>query len=120
MVLHERLVSFLLRVGLAVAFLYAATASFLDPSSWVGFIPSLVREFIPGQVFLVAFSLFEIALALWLLTGRHVLSAAWASIVTLLLIIVGNLPLLDVVFRDLAILAAAGALLAFHWKNKEL
>ena len=118
MILHERLVSFLLRIGLAVAFLYAAVSSFLEPFSWVGFIPSLIRELIPGQIFLIAFSLFEIFLAIWLLTGRYVVTAAWASIVTLTLIILGNLVLLDVVFRDLAILAAAGALLAFHWKNK--
>ncbi len=120
MVLHERLVSFLLRIGLAVAFLYAAIASFLDPFSWVGFIPVLVREFIPENFFLVAFSSFEILLAVWLLSGKNVVGAAWAAIATLLLIILGNLVLLDVVFRDLAILAAAGALLAVHWKNKEL
>jgi len=114
---HERLVSFFLRTGLAVGFLYAALSSFLDPNAWVGFLPLEARAVISGQVLLVLFSLYEIALALWLLSGRAVRNAAWVSIATMTLIILFNLPSLDIVFRDLVILAAAAALLAHHSKR---
>ena len=114
---HERLVSFFLRTGLAVGFLYAALSAFLDPNSWVGFLPSEARALIFGNILLVLFSSYEIALALWLLSGHAVRNAAWASIITMSLIILFNLPSLDIVFRDLVILAAAAALLTHHWKQ---
>ncbi|MBI4272460.1 DoxX family membrane protein [Candidatus Uhrbacteria bacterium] len=115
---HERLVSFLLRVGLAVAFLYAAVSSFLDPSSWIGFFPSAVRQIFAGQILLVIYSLYEIVLAIWLLTGKYARNAAWCALATLILIILSNITLLDILFRDLTIFTAAGALLALHWHQK--
>lgn len=114
---NERLVSFLLRTGLAVGFLYAALSSFLDPNAWIGFLPMEIRAVLPGQILLFLFSSFEVALALWLLVGHAVRAAAWTSIVTITLIIVFNLPSLDIVFRDFVILAASGALLAHHWNH---
>ncbi|MBI4250722.1 DoxX family membrane protein [Candidatus Uhrbacteria bacterium] len=114
---YEHLVSFFLRSGLAVGFLYAALSSFLDPNAWVGFLPIEVRAVISGQALLALFSLYEIALSLWLLSGRAVRNAARASIATMTLIIIFNLPSLDIVFRDLVILAAAAALLAHSSKR---
>jgi hypothetical protein len=58
---------------------------------------------------------YEIVLAVWLLSGARAKLAAWCAVLTLCLIIVANITLLDILFRDLAILAAAGALLALHW-----
>lgn len=115
---HEQLVSFLLRTGLAVAFLYAAVSSFLDPPAWIGFFPAAVRQFFPAQALLILFSLYEIGLALWLLSGRFIRQVAMAALVTLVLIILTNITLLDILFRDLSILAAAAALLALHWHKK--
>lgn len=114
---HERLVSFFLRTGLAIGFLYAALSSFLDPNAWAGFLPMEARDVISGNLLLALFSSYEIVLALWLLSGRAVRNAAWASVITMTLIILFNLPSLDVVFRDLVILAAAAALLTHHWKQ---
>ncbi|MBI2483927.1 hypothetical protein HYV71_01965 [Candidatus Uhrbacteria bacterium] len=117
MVRNEHLVSFFLRTGLAVGFLYAALSSFLDPNSWVGFFPMEVRAVISGQILLFFFSSYEIALALWLLSGRAVRGSATAAIMTISLIILFNLSSLDIVFRDLVILAASAALLTLHWKR---
>ena len=57
------LVSFLLRVGIAFSFLYAAAQSFLNPSNWVGFFPVWMQSFAEQSIglenMLVAFSVFD-------------------------------------------------------------
>ncbi len=104
------LISFFLRVGLAIVFLYAAVAAFLDPNSWIGFLPSPLRAMLPAQALLTAFSIYEIILALWLLSGKKTYYAAILSGLTMLAIIVFNMGALDIIFRDVAILFMALAL----------
>jgi len=111
---HERLVSFLLRVGVATVFLYAAIAATLDPSSWIGYFPQFVRELFPVAILLTLFSLYELIIALWILSGKRILIPAILAAVTLGAIIVTNITLLDVVFRDVAIFFAALALVFFE------
>ena len=105
-----RLASFLLRVGLASVFLYAAVAAFLDPAAWIGFLPSWIRSVMPMGTVLFLFSSYEVLLALWLLSNKKVIYAAGLSALTLLAIIAQNILALDLVFRDVAILFAALAL----------
>lgn len=102
--------SFLLRVGLATALLYAATASLLDPDSWIGFIPAIFRSIISGEILLALFSIYEAALALWLLSGKSAFYSALLAAATLFFITVFNLGALDIVFRDIAIIFMALAL----------
>jgi uncharacterized membrane protein len=111
---HQRiaLTSFLLRTGLAIVFLYAGVATFLEPHNWAGYIPSFVREAFPASVFLILFSSFEILLALWLFSGKRAYHAATCASVTIFLITISNLNLLDVIFRDVAILAMSLALVS--------
>lgn len=108
--MNNRLPIFLLKSGLAVVFLYAAVSSFLDPSSWVGFLPLWTNKIIATENALVLFSLFELGLALWVLSGFKTYYAALFSAVVILGIIVFNYSLLDIVFRDIAILFSALAL----------
>lgn len=119
MINNKKLVSFLLRAGLACVFLYAATASLLEPSSWVGFIATQLRNILPEKLLLSGFSLYEIALSLWLLSGKKIFVSAIVSGITLSLIIFQNIMSLDIVFRDLAILSGALALAALHYKDTE-
>lgn len=114
---YESLVSFLLRSGLAVVFLYAAVAAFFDPFSWIGFFPSFIRELYDPVRLLMLFGAFEVALSLWLLSGYKAREAAAVAIGALLGIILGNLNLLDIVFRDVAILFSALALFAMHYEE---
>ena len=114
---HERLVSFLLRVGVATVFLYAAVAATLEPQAWLGFFPEFVRQFLPAALLLKLFSLYELAIALWLLSGKKILVPAVLATVTLGVIVVVNITLLDIVFRDIAILFAALALVFFARRN---
>ncbi|MBI4272510.1 hypothetical protein HY621_01510 [Candidatus Uhrbacteria bacterium] len=106
----ERVVSFLLRIGLASVFGYAAIAAFLDPISWVGYFPKFIRDMIPEHTLLTLFSIGELILAAWLLWGRYVFFAGILSASVMLGIIISNLTLLDVVFRDIAIFFSSIAL----------
>ena len=111
---------FLLRVGVAIVFLYAGVSSFLNPSSWIGFIPQFIRNIVPEAIFLPLFSAYEFAIALWLISGKKVVYAAGLAGITLLSIIFFNFGALDIVFRDTAIFFAALALVVLHldqWKR---
>lgn len=115
---YERLVSFLLRTGLASVFLYAAVASFLSPDAWVGFLPSWARALVPANVLLFTFSAYELALAFWLMSAKKSYYAALLSSATLLAIIVQNIGALDLVFRDVAIFFSAVALAVMSREKK--
>jgi len=111
------LVSFFLRVGLALVFLYAAISSFLSPSSWIGFIPLFLRNLIDANLLLFAFSFYEIILGLWLLSNKTVFYASLLSALTILGIVISNLGALDIVFIDIAILFSAIALMILSYKR---
>ena len=106
--------SFFIRTGLATVFLYAAVSSFLQPDAWVGFFPFWLQNIIPGKILLSLFAIFQIGLALWLLTGKRMFEAGIVSAITLLAILIFNLGALDIVFRDVAILLSALALVALE------
>lgn len=116
---NERLLSFLLRSGLAIVFLFAAVDATLNPTLWIGFIPQWVRAVVPGEILLGAFSLFEAVLALWLFSGQKMFVASCISSGTLFVIIALNLGALDIVFRDLAILFMSLALGVFAHDTKQ-
>ena len=111
-------VSFLLRVGLASTFLYAAIASFFDPYSWIGYFPAFMKGIVPDSVLLNGFSIYEILLSLWLLSGKEQFYAAILSALTIAGIIIFNLGLLDVIFRDFAILFSAAALAVLSYQKR--
>lgn len=111
------LVSFFLRIGLATVFLYAGISAFLNPTVWIGFIPSWVTDIFPGTILLFAHATFDVLLALWLLFGKKVFYASIAAGLMLLTIIIFNVGALDIVFRDIAILFAAVALAILHFKE---
>lgn len=109
-----KLTNILLRVGLAFSFLFAAISSFQDPSSWVGFLPGFVSRIVEPFLFLKLFSFVEVFVGLWLLSGRYVVYAAYISALMLLGIIVFNLPLMQILFRDVSILFISLALIALN------
>lgn len=114
----KSLVSFFLRLGIAIVFLYAAIASFITPSNWIGFLPAWLKDIIPGTILLFAFSVYEIILSLWMLSGKKLFYASVLSTLTLFLIIISNVSELDILFRDMAILFSAVALIFLSYKEK--
>ena len=103
----------LLRIGIAIPFLYAAIGSFLAPENWIGYFPTWLRDMLPENLLLTGFSLFEIALAIWLISNWKIFYAAILAAITLAGIIAANTASLDILFRDTAILFAAIALSEF-------
>ena len=104
------LISFLLRSGLAIAFFYAGISSFLNPTSWIGFVPNFVGLIIPKEIFLIIFSGYQILLGIGLLFDYKTFALSILSSATLFLILFGNIMNLEILFRDIAILFMALAL----------
>lgn len=110
-------VSLILRVGLAISFIYAAISSFLNPINWLGFIPNFIEIIISREIFLMIFAIFQIILGISLLANYRTYLISIISSITLFLIIVSNLFILDIVFRDIAILFMALALAVISYKK---
>lgn len=105
-------VSFILRIALAFVFLYAALSSFASPNDWIGYMPRFMRGIVPDQLLLAGFSVFEIVLSGWLLSGLYVRYAALLAAAMLAGIVALNPALLPITFRDIGLFIAALALFA--------
>jgi len=110
---NKNLTPLLLRAGLAIMFLYAAVSSFLDPREWIGFLPSVLTNIVQPELLLKVFSVYELFLATWLLSGVYVRYGALLCAATLAGIVVSNFSLFAISFRDIGLLFAALAL-AFY------
>jgi len=102
--------TWLLRAALALVFLYASINSFLSPQDWIGYFPQFLRDIVPTSLLLPVFSVYELALAAWLLSGLYTKYAALLAAATLAGIVVSNFALLPISFRDMALILAALAL----------
>lgn len=111
------LISFLFRASIASAYLYAGLGSLLDPNSWIGFLPSFIRNSGYGLTALTIFSIIEVILSIWIISGKKAYLSSALSSLMMFLIIVFNLELLDIVFRDIPILFASMGLMVMYKNN---
>jgi len=107
---YPLLPALLLRIGLAVVFTYAAVSSFISPREWVGFLPPLLTQLIPAEILLRIFSIIELLLSAWLLSGVYVRLAGLFAALMLGGIVVSNFQLFSISFRDIALIFTALAL----------
>ncbi len=114
---NRNVVSWLLRGALALVFVYASVSSFLSPQDWVGYLPSFLRDIIPGSILLPFFSVLELTLAAWLLSGWMTKYAALMAAAMLAGIVVSNFQLFLITFRDMALMLV-GVALFFLEKDK--
>lgn len=115
----DNIVHVLLRIGVAFAFIYPAVAAFFDPLAWIGFFPTFMRDIFPSDTLLLhLFGITEVIIGLWILVGRKIFIPSVLASIYLFLIVVLNLELLDIVFRDIPILLMAIALALIHYKNR--
>lgn len=114
---RKTLAFFLWRTAIASVFAYAAIASFLTPDNWIGYFPEFLRHLVPQNILLGGFSLYELALAVWLLSGKLTFYAAVLAAITLIGIVSFNIAQLDIVFRDFAIILSAASLAMFTFKK---
>lgn len=99
-----------LRIGLATVFIYAAVSSTISPNDWVSFLPQIVRETFSPDIVLKVFSVIELILAVWLLSGVYVRLAGLVCAAMLGGIVVSNFSLFAISFRDIGLIFAALAL----------
>ncbi len=107
---RARFAIILLSVGIAITFVYAAISSFLNPEAWIGFLPGFLRDTPFAGMLLNLFSVFEIFLGLWLISGIKTSLAAIVSLAVLVVIIISSPGAFLITFRDVAIAFAAAAL----------
>ncbi len=116
---REKAVIWLLRISIASVFLYATVAATLQPFNWIGYIPQIARDMFPAQTLLLGFSLYQLLLSLWILSGWKSFFSASLAACTLLGIITANIAQVDILFRDFAIFFAAVALAVGSYKNSK-
>jgi hypothetical protein len=103
----------LLRVGVAFAFLYPMLDALANPDSWLGYFPQfLLASGIPSGALLHGFGVIEAIIALWILSGWRIEWPAAAAVVMLAAIVAFNAAQFEILFRDLSIALAAAALAA--------
>jgi uncharacterized membrane protein len=102
----ERLQSWLLRGGLAFVLSYAATSSLVHPEAFAGYFPSFIPTAWATEL-LPLFAVFEVLLALGLMTARYAYVACTLAGLTMLAILAVNLDAFDVLFRNVAIACGA-------------
>lgn len=76
-----------------------------------------MRNLLPGSTILTVFSVYQILLALWILSGWKTFYPSLLAALTISGIIIFNLGALEIVFRDIAIIFAALALAAWSYKK---
>lgn len=101
----------ILRFALAFAFLYPPVSAFMNPYAWIGYFPAFVTSLpINGAVLLHTFGVLEVALSIWILSGKYIRISASCAALILAPIVLFNLSQFDVLFRDVSILMIAVAL----------
>lgn len=110
----------MLRIGVAFAFIYAAWAGYVDPQSWVGWFPKFMRDIVPEFTLLKIWGAYEVVTGLWLLSGKKIFWPSVLASLSLAGLILTNLDAMDIIFRDVTILAAAIALAIQNVPSKKL
>ncbi len=103
-----------LRTGLAFAFLYPPINALSDPSTWIGYFPLFMHGFVSDTVLLHSFGAVEVIIALWLLSGWRIFWPASLAFAMLLAIVAFDFQDFQVIFRDLSIAALALSLAIMH------
>ncbi|HRH55271.1 MAG TPA: hypothetical protein PK609_00165 [Candidatus Paceibacterota bacterium] len=114
--LHLPAPELLLRVALALSFIYPALSALVDPYAWIGYFPGFLITAVGGHELLLlhAWGVFEVLLAVWVLFGKRVFIPSSIMALALVLVVVANPGQFPILFRDLSIALASGALAWMH------
>lgn len=84
--------------------MYPPLRALVDPVSWLAYIPPFVRALpIDSLILLHGFGAIEVALALWVLSGKNIRIPAALMTLALLLIVAFNITDMDILFRDISL-----------------
>ncbi len=104
----------LLRIGIAISFLYPPFDGLTNPNNWIGYFPAFITAFpIAPLTLLHGFEIIEVILAAWILSGWRIRLPSLIAALMLIAIVVFNLNQFSILFRDVTIALAALALAAF-------
>ena len=109
----------LLRIAVAFPMIWAGVSQIMNPTDWIGFVPSWLGSFIAPEAFLTVHSVFNIVVGIGLLIGlwRVLFSAAAVASLAGIVIFYG---VDDVTFRDVGLTIVASVLflraLKGRWK----
>lgn len=107
-----------LRIAIAVSFLYPPLSALVDPYSWIGYFPQFLMELAGNHQMLMlhVFGIVEALLALWILFGKRVFIPSVIAAMMLFAIVLLNWNQMEVLFRDISIALAAIALALLNRK----
>lgn len=121
----DKRVDWILRIGLAFAFIFPAIDEIFDPYSWLGYFPQAIVQAaqsmgIPNLVLLHSFGTIEVIIGLWLLSGWKLFWPSCIALLMLLAIVILDSPggQFEVLFRDLSIASIALALAVAHYPRR--
>lgn len=100
----------ILRIGVAFAFLYPPIDAIFYPNNWIDFFPAFLSQMFTMHTLLIGWGIVEVIIALWILSGWKIFWPSICATIFLVAIVFFNLPVFDIVFRDLAIACMALAL----------
>ncbi|MSU55516.1 MAG: hypothetical protein EXS46_03200 [Candidatus Taylorbacteria bacterium] len=116
----QKLADIILRIGIAFSFIYAAIGGYTDPNSWIGYFPEFIKKMIPETTLLSLWGGFETILALWILYGKNIFWPSLVASLSLAGLILTNLGAMDIIFRDVTILATTIALTIQSFPRKTI
>ena len=109
---NEDIAKLFLRIGLAFTLIYAGIMIFVNPESWIGYIPEFIRTLSgDGYVSLYGHAGLDLLLGVWLLSGWKTFWPALLTALNMFMITIFNIGALEIVFRDVGLLFAAIALI---------
>jgi len=106
----------LLRIGVAIAFIYPAVSALFTPLAWMGYLPGFTLDLVGdhGELLLHTFGTFEVIIGLWVLFGKNIFIPSAVATAVLVIIIVMHANQMDVIFRDIPIALMSLALALKH------
>jgi hypothetical protein len=115
----DRIEILVARFGLAFPFIYAAVASLIHPAFWIGFFPDFLTSLISPGILIPVWAAFQIVIGSWLIIGRKILIPSILASLMLISILIFNFKLLDIIFRDVSILATSIVLIIYSYKREK-
>lgn len=116
--MNNNIAKWLLRIGLAFVFVYATVEIHINPQNFLKYVPGCVLDIVPLDLFLPAFAVIELALALWILTGWKGQYSSFLSVLMIAGIVACNMEHFQVLFRNVAIGFGGLALTALEVTKK--
>jgi len=105
----------ILRVAISFTVLWAGVRGILNPTDWVGYVPTFVENFIDPEVFLIAHGFLWILVAAGLLAGFWRPFLAFVAFAGFVGILIFN-GIDDITFRDVGLALAAFVLFVREMK----